>query len=150
MTGTPPIVEHSVFISDNFHVEAYKRQSKIPTRDIINAFSNTVTKYSQIDNILNRLKAATVDINSEIGFAGNILLSLLDEFEIDEIDVKKRRQIKFIGTQLLAIVCNRYTPDLITHAVNLYLRSRNAYTTLREASNLNSPGKHHYIIFVAI
>ena len=49
-----------------------------------------------------------------------------NEFEIDEIDVKKRRQIKFIGTQLLAIVCNRYTPDLTTHAVNLYLRSINA------------------------
>ena len=85
-----------------------------------------------MDNILNRLKAASLDINSEIGFAGNILLSLLDEIEIDEIDVEKRRLIKFIGTQLLAIVCDRYTPDLITHAVNLYLRSRNAYTTLRE------------------
>ena len=53
---------------------------KVRYLDIINAFSSTVTKYSQIDNILNRLKAASVDINSEIGFAGNILLSLLDEF----------------------------------------------------------------------
>ena len=55
LIGTPPVVEHTVFISDNFHVEAYRRQSKILTRDIINAFSNTVTKYSQIDHIINRL-----------------------------------------------------------------------------------------------
>ena len=80
-------------------------------RDIISAFSNTVTKYSQIDCILNRLKAVSVDISSQIGFAGHILLNLLDEFDTDEIDVKKRRQIKFIGTQLLALVSNRYTPD---------------------------------------
>ena len=66
LIGTPPVVEHTVFISDNFHVEAYRRQSKILTRDIINAFSNTVTKYSQIDHIINRLKVASVDISSEI------------------------------------------------------------------------------------
>ena len=59
-------------------------------------------------------------------------MNLLDEFDTDEIDVKKRRQIKFIGTQLLALVSNRYTPDLMAHAVTLYLRSRNAYTALRE------------------
>ena len=139
LIGTPPVVEHTVFISDNFHVEAYRRQSKILTRDIINAFSNTVTKYSQINHIINRLKVASVDISSEIRFAGNSILSLLDEFDIDEIDVKKRRQIKFIGTQLLALDCNRYTPDLMAHAVNLYLRSRNAYTTLRELLVLPCP-----------
>ena len=139
LIGTHPVVEHSVFISDNFHVEAYRRQSKIPTRDIINGFSNTVTKYSQIDHIINRLKVASVDISSEIRFAGNSILSLLDEFEIDEIDVKKRRQIKFIGTQLLALDCNRYTPDLMVNAVNIYLRSRNEYTTIRELLVLPCP-----------
>ena len=66
-------------------------------------------------------------------------MSLLDEFDIDEIDVKKRRQIKFIGTQLLALDCNRYTPDHMAHAVNLYLRSRNTYTTLRELLVLPCP-----------
>ena len=46
--------------------------------------------------------------------------------------MKKRRQIKFIGMQLLALVSNRYTPDLMSRAVTLYLRSRNAYTALRK------------------
>ena len=92
----PPVVEHSVFISDNFHVEAYRRQSKIPTRYIINAFSYTVTKYSQTDHIINRLKVASVDISSEISFAGNSILSLLDELDIDEIDVKKAAKLNLL------------------------------------------------------
>ena len=87
-------------------------QSKIPRRDIVSAFSNTVTKYSQIDYMINRLKVASADISSEIGYAGNILLSLLDEFDTDEIDVKKRRQITLIGTQLLALVCIDILPIL--------------------------------------
>ena len=36
LNGFPPEVEFSLNIQDDFHVEAYRRHRKVPTRDLIN------------------------------------------------------------------------------------------------------------------
>ena len=49
--------EVSVFLHNDFRVDAYRRMKKIPLRDIIDGFSNCVNKFSQIDVITSRLNA---------------------------------------------------------------------------------------------
>ena len=52
----PPEVEFSLFVNDDLDVEAYRSKKKLPIRDLINGFSNTLTYYSKIDAIAERLK----------------------------------------------------------------------------------------------
>ena len=58
---------------------------------------------------------------------------MVDEFEVDDtLDLQKRRQIGFIGKQLLASDSKRYSTDNMADAIHLYLRSRNSYRALRK------------------
>ena len=66
LSGKPPDVEVSVFLHNDFRVDAYRRMKKIPLRDIIDGFSNCVNKFSQIDAIISRLNATPIDIHSEL------------------------------------------------------------------------------------
>ena len=58
---------------------------------------------------------------------------MVNEFEVDDtLDSQKRRQIGFIGKQLLAFDSKRYSTDNMADAILLYLRNRNSYRALRE------------------
>ena len=66
LSSEPPDVEVSVFLHNDFRVDAYRRMKKIPLRDIIGGFSNCVNKFSQIDAIISRLNATSIEIHSEL------------------------------------------------------------------------------------
>ena len=101
---------------------------KISTRDLINGFTNTLCRYSQIDNIVNRLKITPINLRSELAYLGEKVFELVNEIDSEE----DRRQISFIGKQLLLFNRHRYTSQHMAEAINLYLRSRNSYRALRE------------------
>ena len=44
ITGMPPEVEFSVMINNDYHVEAYRGNHKVPVRDLINGFSVRLNK----------------------------------------------------------------------------------------------------------
>ena len=58
----PPEVEYSILIKDDLQVEAHRRRMKIATRDLINGFTNTLCRYSQIDKIIHRLQSTPINI----------------------------------------------------------------------------------------
>ena len=130
LNGFPSDVEYSLLIKDDFHVETYRRHMKVLIRDQMNWFSSTVTKYSQIDTIVDRLKSTPLNVPCELRSFGGKVLNLADE--IESTDLQRRRKITFTGKQLLSLECNRYSKDDMTDAINLYLRSRNSYRALRE------------------
>ena len=66
LNGFPPDVEYYLLIKDDFHVETYWRHMKVLIRDLINWFSSTVTKYSQIDTIVDRLKSTLLNAPCEL------------------------------------------------------------------------------------
>ena len=134
LNGRPPEIEFSLFIKDEFHVEAYRKHMKVLTRDLINGFFSTVMKYSQIDMIIDRLKSTPVNVRYELSSLGNQVLNLADEVDVTD----GRRQINFTGKQLLAFDRNRYSEDDMADAINLYLRSRNSYRALRDILHLPS------------
>ena len=130
--GEPPEVEFSVILRNNFNVDAYRRKRKIAVRDIIDGFLNCVSKYSQIEAIISRLNSTSVDMRSEMQSIGNQILVVSNEEE----DAQKRRQLVFLGKQVLSLYTRphgrRYSPECMTEAINLYLRSRNSYRALSE------------------
>ena len=130
LNGFPPEVEYSLLIKDDFHVEVYWRHMNVLTRDLINGFSSTVTKYPQINKIVDRLKSTPLNVPCELRSVHVIVLDLEDELQ--SADLQMRLQITFTGKQLLSFGCNRYSKDDMADAINLYLRSRNSYRALRE------------------
>ena len=103
---------------------------QIVTRDLVNTFSCKVTKFSHVDQIIDRLENTPVNVRCELLSLGNKVLNLADE--VEPIEVQKRRKVIFTGKQLLAIHGYRFYNEDMTEAINLYLRSRNSYRALRE------------------
>ena len=129
----PPEVEYSILIKDDLQVEAHRRRMKIATRDLINGFTNTPRRYSQIDKIIHRLQSTSINIRSELVFLGKKVLELVNEIESEEeTELQKCRQISFIGKQLLLFNCHRYSSHDMAEAINSYLRNRNSYRAFRE------------------
>ena len=80
----PPEVEYSIRIKDDFQVEAHRKHMKISTRDLINGFTNTLCRYSQIDNIVNRLKITPINLRSELAYLGEKVFELVNEIDSDK------------------------------------------------------------------
>ena len=67
----PREVEYSLLIKAEFRVEAYKGHMKIVTRDLINTFSCKVTKFSHVDQIIDRLENTPVNHRCELRSLGD-------------------------------------------------------------------------------
>ena len=104
----PPKVKYSLLVSDEFHVEAYRGNQKIVTRDIINRFHNTLQNFSHLDSILDRLGNTPTDIRSELRSCGKDVSRLADE--IDD-DPSKRRKLVFTGKQIMSLHKRSYSND---------------------------------------
>ena len=136
-TTSPPSVEFSVIITENYHVEAYKGKQKVPIRDLVEGFHITVQKYSHIDDIVERMrsKETQFDPQAEIRAAGEEIFRISDDITVEEIESwseAKQRQLRFIGRQLLALGTRHYTVENMKDAIDLYLRSRSSYNAMRK------------------
>ena len=128
LNGWPPEVDYSILVTNDRRVIAYKKNFKISTRDLVNGFTNAVDKFSQIDAIINRLKETPINIKTELSNLGAKVLDLKNEIDSED----ERRQVFFIGKQLMLFNRHRFTSDDMAEAINLYLRSRNSFRALRE------------------
>ena len=146
---SPPDLKYCLIIHKDFKVEAYRGRKKIPTRDIIKGFSAKLERFSQIDKILNRLEDTPLDIKHELRACGAKILDLANEIDDDEKYSGQKRRMTFTAKQILLLQRCSYTTDDMLEAINLYLRSRSSYKSLRELLVLPSPntvreyfGKH--------
>ena len=146
---SPPDLKYCLIIHKDFKVEAYRGRKKIPTRDIIKGFSAKLERFSQIDKILNRLEDTPLDIKHELRACGAKILDLANEIDDDEKYSGQKRRMTFTAKQIILLQRRSYTTDDMLEAINLYLRSRSSYKSLRELLVLPSPntvreyfGKH--------
>ena len=135
--ASPPSVEFSIVISDDYHVEAYKGTQKVAIRDLVEGFHITVQKYSHIDNVVDRMKMKESDFDpqAEIRAVGEEVFRISDDITVEEIESwseEKQRQLQFIGRQLLALGTRNYSVENMKDAIDLYLRSRSSYNALRK------------------
>ena len=84
-------------------------------------FTKTLTRFSQVDLILDRLENTPLDIRCELRSCGDKVLSSADEFNDEDED--KSRKVTFTGKQILALHGNRFSGGDMLEAINLYLRS---------------------------
>lgn len=129
----PVKVSSSVEIKNTFQVTAFHGNSNVFVHDLL-GFSHELTRWSQLEGILHRVRTSEQNLNSEIFASLNDLRTMFDDLP---------ENIMFLFDQLrLCTVPNngrRYPVQLIHHAVNLFLSSRNAYRTLSGLLSLPCP-----------
>ena len=63
----------------------------------------------------------------------------IEEIESWSEEQQQQEQLRFIGSQLLALDGRRYTPEMMKDSINLYLRGRSSYKELRKHLVLPNP-----------
>ena len=135
VVGIPPKMAFSLQIFRDYTISCYKGYTKVTYNDLINSFSHKIEKYSQVIDILNRLKKAEYDIAEELkGVAANIQ-DILDSDE--NLDESEKEKVKFLIDQMSH--GRKYDETRMKNAISLYLRSRNCYNLLREYLHLPHP-----------
>lgn len=131
----PPRIEFCVQINSYYNVRAYRGWTEISLKEILKGYQYKLVYYSQIDKIITKLKTADKDIRAEVKVMTEQLMELCTHDDsLNEISAKK---LNFICAQLKAHTFTRqhqgkkYDVYLIYEAINLFLRSRNAYRALR-------------------
>ena len=131
----PPKVVFSILIDHSYHVSAYRGSTSVNLFAFFSTwFERKLTLFSQIKTIIDIVENTTVDICEEINAHSNDILALCEKTLTTE---ETSRKIKFIVTQLMIQALPgqhqgiKYDAYLISEAVNLYLRSRNAYRALK-------------------
>ena len=95
--GMPPII-YSIFISRDMTVSAYKGNSSINLRDVIPSFDWKIPLFSELDNIVNKVRKFPMNIQTKIKEVADILKSQCDDS--DAIDIPIKRRVNFLCAQL--------------------------------------------------
>ena len=157
------MVDFSILIEDDFKVSAFKGSKSVNIREVVDRFTVKLSHYSQINAIVDYLNNLSFDVVNELKRTGNDLLMLINAAApSDPItdDPRKLKQIHFLSRQLTMhgtkLHGHRFGPSDIRDALELFLRSRNAYNALRRDylilpadqtlksyfGKLNSPGSY--------
>ena len=135
---SPPGIDFSLTITDDFKVQAYRGHKKIVVRDLINGFTNKICKYSQVETLIEQLEKTPLDLRTELRACGSKILDFANEVDDDSYSGVARRTT-FIGKQILLLHRRSYSKEDMLDAINLYLRSRNTYRALRDILTLPCP-----------
>ena len=114
-------------------MSAYKGNSSINLRDLIPSFDWKIRVFSELDNIVNKVRKFLMNIQTERKQVADTLKSQCDDS--DAIDIPIKRRVNFLCAQLkLCCVISdngrRYTAELMQTAIELMLRSRSCYKAL--------------------
>ena len=91
----PPDVVYTILIHHNFRVTAFRGHHQIAIKDLIPTSSHVLNRYSQLNNILQRVKET---LKSEIKSYSSFIKDLSKEEEFTE--GKQQRSIAFLCNQL--------------------------------------------------
>ena len=111
-------------------VSAYKGNSSINLGEVIPSFDWKIRLFSELDNIVNKVRKFPMNIQTEIKQVDDTLKSRCADS--DAIDIPIKRRVNFLCAQLkLCCVISdnggRYTAELMQTAIELMLRSRSCY-----------------------
>ena len=95
--GMPPVLLFSIIIYEDFKVACYQEDRKITVQDIVAGFSAKLERYSQLDNIILRLRKYSPNIHDVMKSYGCKLQELLSTVEIDDNDMHR---VQFLLEQL--------------------------------------------------
>lgn len=128
----PPIITFSIFINRDMKVRAFKGNTSVSLRDVITGFDWRLSKYSEIDKVIEKVSSFPIDIHNELTQLSETLTELCNDS--DDIDEQVKEKILFLLEQV-KMCCvgskgRRYSGQLIQSAVELMLRSRNCYRSL--------------------
>ena len=134
----PPSISFSINIAFDFKVICFKNQTKVPIRDVL-GFTCKLERFSQLESIIDFVS------NFELTFQAEIVSISQKVREICESvsDEYQKRRILFLARQLELCLYSengrRYLPSDFKYAIELFLRSRNCYTGLRDIFVLPHP-----------
>ena len=131
----PPKIEFCVQINSCYNVQAYRGSTEISLKQILKGYQYKLAYYSQVNKIITKLESASTDFRAEVkALTGELMKLCTQDDTLNDASTKK---LEFICSQLKAHTTTRqhqgkkYDVYLISEAVNLFLRSRNAYRALR-------------------
>ena len=105
----------------------------MPTRELVGGFSGKLEKFSQLSQVIDKVKTFNVDITTELKSCKKDLNDLIRD---SQMEAKQKKQLEFLCEQLNTHYYNtegrRYNTDTIQKAIELYIKSRNSYRHLRD------------------
>ena len=130
-------VEYSLVIANDFQVSANKGSKKIPVHHLLNSLSHKLRQYAQLKNILDYLNKIPFNLASELESSGKRILELYNLGDTSDVDLVKEKQMKFNCNQMILLHAKgpngyRYNRECVLEAINLFLRSRCTYKSLRD------------------
>ena len=140
MPASQPALIFSIFVSTDYKVKCYKNSSSIPVRNLINAFTVKLERFSQLRGIIDHVSNANPPLHDELRSVEKRLEDLCNHEDVDE---KMKYRLTFFASQLRLSSYKpngrRYTPFDIKVAIDLFLQSRNCYTAIRKTIYLPHP-----------
>ena len=131
----PPKIQFCVQINSCYQVQAYRGSTEISLSQILKGYQYKLAYYSQVNKIITKLESTETDFRAEVkALTGQLMKLCTQDDSINDASAKK---LEFICAQLKAHTTTRqhqgkkYDVYIISEAVNLFLRSRNAYRALR-------------------
>ena len=122
-------------LDSKFHHSAFKRNTRIETRDRIASLSYRLYRYSQITALLEKLESYPLPITKEMKAAASDI-KILWEVRSSQIEKHQRRISFFMCNQMLCQHSREFTThiDNIKDAFNIFLKGRRA--AYRQARDL--------------
>lgn len=124
-------INYSIAVNSDYGVIAMRSNTRIDIRDLL-GFRWKLERWSQLEAIITRTRLHELSYTAEISCVVDSLRQKLDSCDIDD---DKRLRISFLLEQfeLLETSKNsrRYSSETMKSATSLFLRSRNAYSCLR-------------------
>ena len=134
LTDDPMIVDFTLLIDENFKVKAYKSSTIVNVRELIDSFQCKLTLYSQIEKMIAYLTNSPIIMNNDLRYVGEYFKALVYNF--GEIDETKKKKLDFLCNQMILHAVNtgghRFEVSTFRDALEIFLRSRNAYKALRQ------------------
>lgn len=127
-------VMYSVRITLDLGVSGYHYNTQVSVRDLL-GFQCKLERWSQLENVINRIKNGTLGLSTEIKEIVKILERILDYCDNDTM--------WFLLEQLLLQTTSshrrRYSAKAMNTAISLYLNSKSCYRLLRTILALPAP-----------
>lgn len=126
----PPTIIYSIVVYHDFNVECFSFNNKVSVRELL-GFSAKLEKYAQLDSIITKMCCAKADLKSEV----SNFSKFINEISEDS-GTENSAKVRFLCEQLQLIESKkhgeRYSGFLMKESINIFLKSRNAYNSLRE------------------
>ena len=95
--GMPPKIDFSITINRDFSLSCYRGATYVPTRESAGEFSGKLEKFSQLSQVIDKVKTFNVDITTELKSCKKDLNDLIRD---SQMEAKQKKQLEFLCEQL--------------------------------------------------